>query len=202
MKHNAFLAYAKDAQSAKEIVAGLETGCKVQIAYFSYEQLKIDDARFLSEKFYQSSSERFVFSVFFAKMLAPAQNALLKVLEDLPEANTVYFMTPTPQALLDTLRSRMLFVDTEHAKDKRVASIADFKTKSFQQRLKFLDELHKDAQKELDFLAELEKGVSEALKSGKLQAQDAKHIALYRKALAQNLQPLKALRDSLAFLEL
>ncbi len=201
MKHNAFLAYAKDAPDAKEFVAKLESEHKARILYFNYEQLKIDDARFLSEKFYQSSSERFVFSVFFAKMLTPAQNALLKVLEDLPKANIVYFMTPAPNALLDTLKSRMILLDNAR-ETKESSIIKNFKSMSLQERLKFLDTIHKDVQKELDFLAELEDAVSAALKSETLKAQDAKRVMLYKKALAQNLQPTKALRDSLAFLEL
>ncbi len=201
--HNAFLLKAKDLKQVKILQEKLAKEQNVQIFTFQYDNLKIDDARFLREKLYQSTGSRSLFFLFFATALTPAQNALLKVLEELPEQNTVYILTPNPQALLPTVRSRLVFekFDFEDGADKE--GFEKYLSINTSARLDYLNKIHqKGLREELAFLAFLEREFSKRLRNGQLDANSVKRLILYKKAISENIQPVKALRESLAFVEL
>lgn len=78
-----------------------------------YDHFGIDEARDLSARAYgksMSGGQR-VFIALFPVITNEAQNALLKTLEE-PPSNAIFFMvTPAPEMLLPTLRSRSQMLD-------------------------------------------------------------------------------------------
>ncbi|OGG73028.1 hypothetical protein A3A38_00980 [Candidatus Kaiserbacteria bacterium RIFCSPLOWO2_01_FULL_53_17] len=75
----------------------------------TYRSFGIDEARALRERAQRKSisSEGRVFAIFVPGMTSDAQNALLKVLEEPPARAVFFFVVPSPETLLSTLRSRM-----------------------------------------------------------------------------------------------
>ncbi|MEK7509889.1 MAG: hypothetical protein AAB605_04230 [Patescibacteria group bacterium] len=75
----------------------------------TYRSFGIDEARALRERAQRKSlsGEGRVFALFAPGMTSDAQNALLKVLEEPPARAVFFFVVPSPETLLSTLRSRM-----------------------------------------------------------------------------------------------
>ncbi len=81
----------------------------VDVFVHEYRQFKIADARALRERadLRAMGGRGRVFIVVSATFYADAQNALLKTLEEPRAGATFFFIVPSPETLLPTLRSRL-----------------------------------------------------------------------------------------------
>ncbi len=87
---------------------GIETKGNPDVYVKAYRQFGIDDARELRERAsLRALGERRIFIVAAPDLNREAQNALLKTLEEPPESVLFFFILPSPEALLGTLRSRV-----------------------------------------------------------------------------------------------
>mgnify|MGYP001578630345 CR=1 FL=1 len=87
---------------------GIETNGNPDVYVKVYRQFGIDDARELRERAsLRALGERRIFIVAAPDINREAQNALLKTLEEPPENALFFFILPSPDALLPTLRSRV-----------------------------------------------------------------------------------------------
>jgi DNA polymerase III delta subunit-like protein len=106
---------------------GIQTHGNPDLYVREYASFGVDEARELALRASSRaiSSERRVFIVVVSGMTIEAQNALLKTLEEPAAYALFFFVVPSPQMLLPTLRSRaqVLHVETgahEHAIDARL----------------------------------------------------------------------------------
>ena len=78
------------------------------LRFFESTELKIDEARKIIDEAYVAEREDKIIVIAATKFGEEAQNALLKILEE-PPKNTVFFLiTPFINALLPTIRSRLV----------------------------------------------------------------------------------------------
>ena len=78
------------------------------LRFFESVELKIDEARKIVDEAYVAEREDKIIVIAATKFGEEAQNALLKILEE-PPKNTVFFLiTPFINALLPTIRSRLV----------------------------------------------------------------------------------------------
>lgn len=102
---------------------GIETKGNVDLYVRTYQSFGIDEARELRAR---ASSRalvgRRVFVVATPSMTTEAQNALLKTLEEPAGDAFFFFITPSPQTLLSTFRSRaqVLTLESEESQDSLV----------------------------------------------------------------------------------
>jgi DNA polymerase III delta prime subunit len=88
--------------------AGIEIKGNPDLYVRTYKHFGIDDARELRQRAQLGALRtRRVFVIVAADMNREAQNALLKTLEETPGDALFFFLLPSPQTLLPTLRSRM-----------------------------------------------------------------------------------------------
>ncbi len=105
---------------------GFETQGNPDIDIRMYPQFAVDDARLLVERTLTRSvtGGRRVFIIVTANLTYEAQNTLLKTLEE-PAGNALFFfLVPSPEALLPTVRSRaqILTLETAASAEKLDAS--------------------------------------------------------------------------------
>ena len=78
------------------------------------ESIKIEEIRQIKEQLsygaYQHSQLRFFIFLYAHNTTIPAQNALLKTIEEPPKNTQLIFITPYPEKLLDTVKSRCTLV--------------------------------------------------------------------------------------------
>ncbi len=101
---------------------GIATEGNPDVDIRSYPQFAVDDARLLVERTQTRSvsGTRRVFIVVTANLTYEAQNTLLKTLEEPAGDALFFFIVPSPEALLPTVRSRaqILMLDTVSAPEK------------------------------------------------------------------------------------
>ncbi len=121
---------ALDFLTEKEISLPSET----IIVERTFATLGIDDARELSHTQLMKTAEGSV-AVFLIEtefMTREAQNALLKTLEEPSPRTHFILVTPHPQLLLPTLRSRLEYLESSSVKNRTIR--AGFRTLSFSER--------------------------------------------------------------------
>lgn len=166
---------AGDADAVPEILAllakeGIKTVGNPDLYVRTYQGFGIDEARELRARASSRAlSGRRVFVVATPSMTGEAQNALLKTLEEPPGDALFFFITPSPQTLLPTLRSRAHIMDVRHAYTDAARPRVD--TKAFlkapvQERLDMLKPLLEKGEEErrdlgaiMSFLAALERAL-------------------------------------------
>ncbi len=165
--------------------------------------LQIEDVRYLQNLSLQSTvKEKSIIFLTFHKIGLEAQNALLKVLEELPEKKMFFLNTGQEDTLLDTLRSRLQSLNLPAKSKNDSLAVKDFLDLNIDKRLAFLDNLRKkDKEKLAEFLDSLEYCLAENLnKPGARKALE--NLLSFRRADNLAAQPHKALLESLAFVEL
>jgi DNA polymerase III delta prime subunit len=88
--------------------AGIKTTANPDVYVRTYKQFGIDEARELRQmaSMRPVQGARRFFVIACNRMLAEAQNALLKTLEEPPADALFFFILPSPESLLPTVRSR------------------------------------------------------------------------------------------------
>ncbi len=165
--------------------------------------LQIEDVRYLQNLSLQSTvKEKSIIFLTFHKIGLEAQNALLKVLEELPEKKMFFLNTGQEDTLLDTLRSRLQSLNLPAKSKNDSSAVKDFLDLNMDKRLAFLDNLRKkDKEKLAEFLDSFEYYLAKNLhKPGARKALE--NLLSFRRADNLAAQPHKALLESLAFVEL
>lgn len=157
---------------------GMTLAANPDIHFFETDTYAIDDARLLKADHYvKSLGARSIFVASFASITSEAQQSLLKVTED-PVPNVhFFFLMPSLQGILPTLRSRFLIVHVdadESAGGKTAGAAGASRAKKFlastpPKRLEMVAKLIEDKDKSavLDFLNELESLAPALVKEGK-----------------------------------
>jgi len=185
---------------------GIETQGNPDIFIREYLQFGIDEARDIrgraSSRAVKENSR--VFIIVAAQMTADAQNALLKTLEE-PGAGAVFFIiVPSPETLLETLRSRAQTVFLSDTVKEGSVNATDFLSATPAMRIEMLKPLLPKEKEERDvgaiiaFLSSLERAL------GQVSAEKAKAgiEAIYRarKYIADKGSLLKPLLEQVALL--
>ena len=102
------------AKEAADVRDGLrERGIEsAEVYLFEYGELGVEAARMIASLAHQHAHGAKYLVLGFDRATVAAQHALLKVVEDAPGGSHFYFCTPSPGALIATLRSRCVL---EHA---------------------------------------------------------------------------------------
>ena len=114
----------------------------------------------------------------------PAQNALLKTLEEPPGNSLVYLITSSPYSLLPTVLSRVQITNLPNPPDhpdlsKSQALFSKLQKVGIGERLKILDEAALDRPGALQFLNDLESIIHEQLRVTPFAAANAKGVTLF-----------------------
>ncbi|OGG60642.1 hypothetical protein A2765_03635 [Candidatus Kaiserbacteria bacterium RIFCSPHIGHO2_01_FULL_56_24] len=109
-----------------------------------YRSFGIDDARDLRERAQRRAfgAGGRVFVIFAPGMTHDAQNALLKVLEEPPADALFFFIVPSPETMLSTLRSRMQRLELEGGAHSELVDTDAFLAAPAQKRLDMLKPLY------------------------------------------------------------
>lgn len=167
--HHAYLLIGEK-ESGKRHVEGICGGLMMptkgnpDVHFYEYETMGIDESRALSERVQQKSvgGKKF-FTLAFGAMTREAQNALLKLLEEPPEDTHFFLIAASEEALLPTVRSRVLTLRLadDAAPDGARADMVDaFLHASPGGRIVIVSKLTDDRQRALSFLTALEKRLS------------------------------------------
>lgn len=145
------------------------------------------------------------FILFVPSMTTEAQNSLLKTLEE-PAAAAVFFLiTPSPEMLLPTIRSRVQMLVVESKEGELLVDVGDFLAASPEKRITMLKPLydHEDEGRDIGaviaFLQSLEKRFAKAKKSTETVA-GIHAIYRARKYATDKGSLLKALLEQVALL--
>lgn len=116
------------------------------LTLFSYERLSVDDARQLGQAQYSKTGAGSQGIIIAADVIGiPAQNALLKVLEEPTEGTHFFVCLPGSHGLLDTFRSRCIEVLAEGEVGDGKLSAADFLAATPAKRIAMTEKLLKKA---------------------------------------------------------
>ncbi|OGG77012.1 hypothetical protein A3B35_01530 [Candidatus Kaiserbacteria bacterium RIFCSPLOWO2_01_FULL_54_24] len=158
---------------------GIETEANPDLYVRAYKKFGIDEARELRERAsLRALGKRRIFIIAAPDLNREAQNALLKTLEEPPGNALFFFVLPSPESLLPTLRSRVQIL---RMCDIRIMDVAHpyFDTKRF---------LAAPADKRLDMLKPLlEKGDDDKRDLGAILA----FLSSLEEKLAKSPQGLK-----------
>jgi hypothetical protein len=118
MTHHAYLVEGERVRavegifSALESVHGIRRAGNPDIFYHETDTLLIDDAHMLRmrERYASVDGGKKIFVVAFETITLEAQNALLKTIEEPTPGTHFFFVTRSPEALLPTVRSRMVLL--------------------------------------------------------------------------------------------
>lgn len=133
-----------------------------------YRQFSVEDARELRDRAQTKpiAGARRVFVIVAPTMTNEAQNALLKTLEEPAAGATFFFIVPSPQMLLATLRSRSHILALASEKSESSVDVSRFLSMPPEKRLDMLKPLYAhDAHDERDlrgamfFLQDLERAL-------------------------------------------
>lgn len=169
--HHAYIATCDAAQlmDALEKRGVPRQGCP-DVYIYECQQFTIDEARALSERASTNPMvlSRRVFVIAASVMVAEAQNALLKTIEE-PRGNAVFFfLVPSPERLLPTFRSRAHIIQASNERPTRSFISADrFLNAKPAERISMLeiftkkkkDDEERDLKSVIDFLDDLEQGM-------------------------------------------
>ncbi|MBI5457152.1 hypothetical protein HY971_00280 [Candidatus Kaiserbacteria bacterium] len=145
---------------------GVRTQGNPDIYIREYSRFGIDEARELRERANSRAiaggSRTFIIAT--PGMTNEAQNALLKTLEEPPADASFFFIVPSPEMLLQTLRSRAQMLELQHAESVHTLSAKDFLAAAPQKRLDMLKPLlekdeddKRDISSIIGFLSSLER---------------------------------------------
>ena len=114
----------------------------------------------------------------------PAQNALLKTLEEPPGNSLIYLITSSPYSLLPTVLSRVQITNLPNPPDhpdlsKSQALFSKLKKAEVGERLKILEESEFTRESALAFLDKLEQLIHEQIRVTPFAAADAKGVTLF-----------------------
>ena len=99
---------------------GIETEGNPDMYIRAYKQFGIDEARELRERAsIRALGKRRIFVIAVPDLNREAQNALLKTLEEPPGDALFFFVLPSPESLLPTLRSRVQTLQIERGGEAR-----------------------------------------------------------------------------------
>lgn len=192
---------------AKLASSGIEVDGNPDIYIREYLQFGIDEARELrSRAGSRAIKEKNRFFVIVApSMTADAQNALLKILEE-PNADASFFIiTPNPETLLPTLRSRAQIISLSLGAEQRTPIDANIFLKA--DKMKRIDMLKSLLQKEgeqrdlgsiISFLSALERELGQ--RGAKKQKEGLAAVYRARKYVADKGSMLKHLLEQVALL--
>ncbi len=149
---------------------GIETRGNPDVYVRAYQSFGIGEARELRERSAaRALGPRRVFIIATPGMTTEAQNALLKTLEEPRGDALFFFIVPSPQALLSTLRSRAQTLILKSAADKGLVDARQFLAATAKRRLDMLKPLlEKDEDERRDlgailaFLSSLERALNDA----------------------------------------
>ena len=200
-KHNVILISSEVGQAA-EYIRSLYEHDKGVLSGPDFVEMKksrfsISDARDLERVLMSSGFARGLVVAIYAQSIGQeAQNALLKLFEDLPQKTTVFFVVPNMSTLLSTLTSRMQAVHLPNRHSDRIAKM--FLSKSVPERLKFLQQL----QKKEDFpqqANELADSLTEHFRAQK-EFRKLSSVLTLRRYVNSSVGPVKPSLEELAFL--
>jgi hypothetical protein len=146
--------------------ANIRTVANPDVYIRAYKQFGIDEARELRQmaSMRPVQGERRFFIIASSRMLAEAQNALLKTLEEPPANALFFFILPSPESLLPTVRSRAHIYEPVRGPEDAPLDIGRFLKSTPTRRLELLKPfLERDSEGERDlgsiiaFLASLER---------------------------------------------
>ena len=174
---------------------GIKTRANPDVYVRAYRQFGIDEAL-------KPVGERRVFVVAAPDMTREAQNALLKTLEEPPGNALFFFILPSPETLLATLRSRVQMLVLERQGKSEILDAKQFLAALPQKRLDLLKPLLEKGEDEkrdlgaiLGFLASLERTLAKAKDTTGLHA-----IYRARKYVADRGALVKPLLEQVALL--
>lgn len=132
---------AGEERTKREILENAPKGWEIDQS--TIPQLSIADARYIRSKL-SSKSHKKRRAIIIASLLATAesQQALLKSFEEIPENTTVVWVFPTPERLLETIRSRAVIISTSGEPD---GEYTDFLSMGVVERLDYVDSRIKDS---------------------------------------------------------
>lgn len=163
------------------------------VSHVVKDSFSVDDARDLVEESSKKGfSGRRDFVIFTEKILAPAQNALLKLFEEPPAQTYFHLIIPDESLLLPTLRSRLVKIEDTKINENDRAEAKDFFKKTFAERLIFITEKAEKDPLAIEHLA---------VKLGKLNIQDSKwkaSLLLVLRYIKNNGASRKMLAEELA----
>jgi DNA polymerase III delta prime subunit len=136
-----------------------------------YRNFRVDDAREIRERAMTRAvriGAHRVFIIVTPSITTDAQNALLKVLEEPPADAVFFFVVPSPQTLLATLRSRAHVLRLEDEASAPSVAPGTFLKASIEKRIEMLKPLYtrddedeeRDIRNALAFLSALERELS------------------------------------------
>lgn len=159
-----------DAETAQFVLSILEQeGISVHgnpdLYIRNYGQFGVDDARDIRERAStRALGERRIFVITMAGITGEAQNALLKTLEDAPGNSLFFFIVPSPETLLPTVRSRSQELHLDAKAAESAVDPAAFLAATPAQRIALLEPLlekgeddKRDLGAVLTFLSSLER---------------------------------------------
>lgn len=138
------------------------------------------------------------------RLTTPAQNALLKILEEPPMLVEFVLTTPSPSSLLPTIRSRCTVTKLINASSPNIDSLATIKealSLSMGERITFADSMGKKRDVNLTFIDSVIASVSEKIKQGgstnqlKFLAKIGKQALNTKEALLGNVNVGLAMQD-------
>ena len=158
--------------------AGIETRGNADVYVRVYRHFGIDEARELRERAaLKPVGKRRVFVVAAPDMNREAQNALLKTLEEPPGDALFFFILPSPETLLPTLRSRVQLLALGGKEKGESVDVKKFLGALPPKRLELLKPLLEKGEDEkrdlgaiLGFLASLERALAKAKEATGLHA--------------------------------
>ncbi len=204
-KHNAFLLQASDLLSVKNSLFDFDNFSRnkdTELYEYEYELFGINEARFFSLKLLETPfKSRIITTVFFGSITIEAQNALLKILEELPEKQKIILVTPNINQLLKTVMSRTYLLDF-HLERTNKSNV--FLSMNLKKRLQYIDKIMKGNNKlsEIEELLLSLELATQNMEDLNLKENIIKKIILLRKALHTQAHPLKPILESLAFVEI
>lgn len=177
------------------------------VFFRSYRSFGVADAEELRSRVRSKPvrDEQRVFILFVPSMTTEAQNSLLKTLEE-PAAGAVFFLiTPAPEMLLPTIRSRVQTLHVESREGDALVDAGDFLASSPEKRITMLKPLydHEDEGRDIGaviaFLQSLERRFAKAKKNSEVTA-GIHAIYRARKYATDKGSLLKALLEQVALL--
>lgn len=195
--HNVTLLVADPEQGMKYVhsVCGTHTITDPDFIKFETDNFLIDDARKLESLLMSSGIQSgLVVVVSVQNIRQEAQNALLKILEELPPDTKIFIIIPNAGLLLPTLLSRMSVINMQ--KQINIDYATEFLNKSVIERLEFLQNLHKQD----DFIKQINELTDSMLEFCKNDIACVSKISTLKKYLSMSVGPIKPALEELAFL--
>lgn len=114
------------------------------LGVFSYERMSVDDARDLAQVQHTKTGNGKKGIIVAAQSIGiPAQNALLKILEEPTDGTHFFVCLPSSHGLLDTFRSRCIQIAAKGDSDEERFSAKEFLNSSPAKRIAMIEKLVK-----------------------------------------------------------